>query len=467
MFTQCDKCETVFRLTADALRAAGGQVRCGRCGEVFNALTRIAEDAGDFTQGESSLTLESRADEILHSADPTVSVVPEEAGEYDVARLQVLEPSHPEGSSTVDARGSGDSRVQDTSGSHTQGASDSNVEGSGDSSLEFTLPAGELDRVFVETTPNLLKVLAEAHRFDRQTSPMPGATAESTSSEPASPPATALLPGVSPATAAPVLPAAAEPTLVPELPTAELSPAAPRLPSAADAPAALQLPAAPESLAVPSLPIAPHNPGSARLPVARISGLEVSESVRREMMASFSHAELPVINRPRRRLPAWGWACTSVLLGALLAAQLIAANADWLMTHTPLLGNATTGPSLSAYQLRQWGVTGDPGAQGSLRVRATILNTAAQLEPYPLLRVTLANRFGTRIAERAFEPSEYLAKAVAHLLAPGERVDATLDIVDPGKEAEGFEIDVCVRGYDKKITCAGDTPTAAAPQARQ
>src|SRR6267378_4424879 len=44
VYTQCSKCETVFRLSAEALRAAGGQVRCGRCGEVFNALARLAED---------------------------------------------------------------------------------------------------------------------------------------------------------------------------------------------------------------------------------------------------------------------------------------------------------------------------------------------------------------------------------------------------------------------------------------
>jgi hypothetical protein len=48
------------------------------------------------------------------------------------------------------------------------------------------------------------------------------------------------------------------------------------------------------------------------------------------------------------------------------------------------------------------------------------------------------------------------------MLSPGERVDATLDILDPGKEAEGFEIDVCVRGSDRHIQCAGDAGTAAA-----
>ncbi len=91
-----------------------------------------------------------------------------------------------------------------------------------------------------------------------------------------------------------------------------------------------------------------------------------------------------------------------------------------------------------------------------MRVRASIMNTAAQLEPYPLLRVTLANRFGSMVGTRDFEPGEYLGKPTAKLLAPGERVDATMDILDPGKSAEGFEIDVCLRAADRRVACAND-----------
>jgi hypothetical protein len=47
------------------------------------------------------------------------------------------------------------------------------------------------------------------------------------------------------------------------------------------------------------------------------------------------------------------------------------------------------------------------------------------------------------------------------MLAPGERADATLDILDPGKDAEGFEIDVCLRGVNGKISCAGDVAAQA------
>jgi hypothetical protein len=191
--------------------------------------------------------------------------------------------------------------------------------------------------------------------------------------------------------------------------------------------------------------------------------LEVSEDVRQEMLANYAHAELPDINEPRRQMPFAAWVGAAVILAALLAFQVIRANGTWLAAHAPLLsGSAGLGANLSAYQLRQWGVTGDPAAQGTLRVRASIMNTAAQLQPYPLLRVSLANRFGTRVGQREFEAAEYLGKPTAHMLAPGERVDATLDILDPGKDAEGFEIDVCVRGSDKKVVCAGDDAVAGA-----
>jgi hypothetical protein len=161
-----------------------------------------------------------------------------------------------------------------------------------------------------------------------------------------------------------------------------------------------------------------------------------------------------------------------VVLTMLLSAQMVHENREWLAARGPLgaslralyskLGAALPAPAnLSSYQLRQWGVTGDPGANGTLRVRASILNTANQLQPYPLLRVTLANRFGNRIGARDFEPAEYLGKAPNRMLGAGERVDATLDILDPGKNAEGFEIDVCLRGADRRIACANDAAAQA------
>jgi hypothetical protein len=211
-------------------------------------------------------------------------------------------------------------------------------------------------------------------------------------------------------------------------------------------------------------------------------GFEVAEDVRRDMLAEFEqHIGTPSLlrnsgrgNAQRRALILWlGAAVVSALL---LAAQIMPQDREWLAAHAhgPLgtvlralygaLGAPLPAPgNLTTYELRQWGVTGDPDANGTLRVRASILNTAAQLQPYPLLRVTLADRFGKNIGRRDFEPSEYLGRPTAKLLTPGERVDATLAILDPGKDAEGFEIDVCLRGADQRISCANDV----APQAKR
>ena len=210
---------------------------------------------------------------------------------------------------------------------------------------------------------------------------------------------------------------------------------------------------------------------------ARAHGLDVAEHVRRDVLAGMMQRRFDDSAAPPQSTTAhWAWGAAAALLALLLLFQLLHENREWLAVHAPMRGalrglygamgvSVTTPANLGSYQLRQWGVTGDPNAVGTLRVRASILNTAPQLQPYPLLRVTLANRFGTRIGTRDFEPSEYLGKPTVRMMAPGERADAILDILDPGKDAEGFEIDVCLRGADRQISCTADAaPQAAAPR---
>ncbi len=433
MFTQCDKCETIFRLSALALRTAGGQVRCGRCGEVFNALTRLAEDATGFNQGESPLDLEARADEILHTVEPYAPIETPADGGGDIARLEVIET--PADSDGDIARLEVMEPLDD--------------EAMPEGSLEFTLPPGELDRVFIETTPSVMQLLAaERLRGARGAGPPTAAAPLDAASAAATPPNATRL-AAPPIAEAP--PAAASGAASPRPKPAPASGAASPRPKPAPAVDATgQTGSAP----MPSDPIAAATPG------VRITGFEVSEDVRQEMLSGFAHAELPQINAPQRRLPALVWAAAAVLLALVLAGQLLLRNREWLSAHVPGLSDGAPA-ALSAYQLQQWGVTGEPGASGTLRVRATIMNTAAQLQPYPLLRVTLANRFGAPVAERDFEPSEYLGKTSARMLSPGERANATLDILDPGKDAEGFEIDLCLRAADAQLRCAGDAATRA------
>ena len=48
MFTQCPKCKSIFRVYAEQLAQAHGQVRCGICDHGFNALDSLTEHLGNF-----------------------------------------------------------------------------------------------------------------------------------------------------------------------------------------------------------------------------------------------------------------------------------------------------------------------------------------------------------------------------------------------------------------------------------
>jgi len=43
MYTECSSCHTYFKITSAQLKAADGKVRCGSCGEIFNALDSLVE----------------------------------------------------------------------------------------------------------------------------------------------------------------------------------------------------------------------------------------------------------------------------------------------------------------------------------------------------------------------------------------------------------------------------------------
>jgi predicted Zn finger-like uncharacterized protein len=446
VFTQCSKCETVFKLSADVLRAASGQVRCGNCGEVFNALARLAEDANAFAIGESSYELETRADSILRApAPPNPAPEPDTSEDFgppgvEIARLQILDWNEAD---TIEPTAEDLSPEQD--------------EPLSDPSMEFTLPPGELDRIFVESkkkqaantpaAPPLAPLMAlsvaspppapvDPEEFEVDLDPVP--------TEVRPPPVTKPAPPVTKAAHPAAVPLSAPPKA---RPPAAIAPASPK-------PLALEPPPHPESV----------GPSS--------SAFDVPDAVRFEILSGMESAHpLHELQQPTRTPGLRRWGAAAVAFGLLLTFQIVHHNREYLASHGPFAGllralyaragaPVAAAANLSVYQLRQWGVSGDPAADGTLRVRASILNSAAQLESFPLLRVTLANRFGTSIGAREFEPSEYLGKPTARYMNPGEQVDATMDILDPGKNAEGFEIDVCLRGADRKISCANDATPA-------
>jgi predicted Zn finger-like uncharacterized protein len=373
VFTQCPQCETVFRLSADVLGAAGGQVRCGRCGEVFDALKRLAEEPRMFAIGESTLEQEARAEHILESVDAEPRAPEETAFESfestatEIASLEIQdvnpEDRWEEESPEVDAQAPElDAQAPEVDAQAPEFAPH------GEHSLEFTLPPTELDRIFIEADPD---------------APLPDQAGEAQEN------------------------------------------------SSLGAHAHVHAPAA------------------------------------EDLSAAFLEPERDFAPVTAPRGQRWPWVTAVIILSVLLAGQIVHRNRESLASRGPLgavlrtlylkLGNPLPVPaSLSAYQLRQWGASGDATASGALRVRASILNTSGQMQPFPLLRVTLADRFGAHIGSREFEPAEYLGNPLSRLLSPGERADASVEIQDPGKNAEGFELDVCLRDADGKVHCASD-----------
>jgi hypothetical protein len=115
---------------------------------------------------------------------------------------------------------------------------------------------------------------------------------------------------------------------------------------------------------------------------------------------------------------------------------------------------------ISAYELRQWGAASDPNEANRLMLRASIVNRATYAQPFPLLRLVLQDRFGGTLGMRDIGPADYLPGADARgLLQPGERADAVIRIVDPGTEAVGFELDICLPAAGG-VRCANQIKTA-------
>ncbi len=506
MYTQCFHCETVFQLTADTLRAAGGKVRCGRCGEVFNALARLAEDASAFwTPGEGSPSESTPGDGSPHESTPHESTphesTPHESTPHESTHGEGPRHEWPPGAwspreSTPHESTPHESTPHESTPHESTPHESTPHESTHGEGPRHEWPPGEWSPR--ESTPgdgspheeppheSALEMEARADEILRSPAPnRPAAREPPFDGEdfasgdvevahlqlidnftPWRPETPASPRHLAPTVAAPVPPESAyDDAFEFTLPSGELD----RVfvdPTAARA--------RPSSLAdaAATAPIAQPADQLGESVAERVDGLHVAEHVRRDVLAGLRDQQVEEPRKPAYPAMRLAWGGAAAVLALALLGQMIRENRAWLAAIGPLrgplhsvyeaLGVKVQPPvNLSAYQLRQWGVTGDPSVAGTLRVRASILNTSALLQPYPLLRVTLANRFGTHVGARDFEPGEYLGRPTQRLMTPGERADATLDIHDPGTDAEGFEIDLCLRGPERMIACAADAATQA------
>ena len=410
MYTQCPDCATVFRVTADALRAAQGEVRCGVCSRGFNALENLSERPFEPVP----------ADAEVPSPDDSMTV-------EELPGSENIELS----SEPAAAEEPPDELVEELAGSDEALA------------MEFHGDAADLDRLFVIESP-------ETANFD----PAAVAASLSVSETPANDN------DLDRTDEHPILildeqdePVEPERSVVP---TAQIEPEEPDE----------TLEPVESIILAEEEPARPYGAPRILIPDEMRKRLAEEAAARSAFLSDFGAEES---DEPSRR---WPWAVGVAILLLLLTAQVVHSQRDQLIQKPglgPMIAEAyvlfglplAVATDLSAYELHQWGAASDPNETDRLLLRASIVNRASYAQPYPLLRLALQDRFGATLGVRDIEPRDYLpGSGTPGLLGPGQRADAEIRIVDPGKEAVGFEMDICVPA-NAGVRCANQITTAA------
>ena len=142
----------------------------------------------------------------------------------------------------------------------------------------------------------------------------------------------------------------------------------------------------------------------------------------------------------------------SLILLALLGGQYVYFN-WWELSRNPQLypglqwlceiGGCELAPlrNVEQIELVSRNVYSHPNEAEALMITATMENKAIFAQPYPALRISFTNQQEKVIARREFSPNEYLPQGEdANVLMPsGQTVNLILEVVDPGKDAFGYE----------------------------
>jgi predicted Zn finger-like uncharacterized protein len=479
MFTVCPKCALTLVVTAADLRVAQGYVRCGRCSSVFNALARLTDER---QAAALEQTPAPAAEEPLQEpANPTPRSVPardkdddltDDALEFDPTRTDAADvfvqpPPNPQWAAATGSfkaliagqEAAAEPAPRSEPSSEPAGSSQVDVEIDTDflaSMLQESSEAAGGSTPVRQTTatdpPAPPAVPAETPAPVRRSAARGARAAPAAPSAPATRPAARAAPSATPGAAARAAPKG----------TQAKPPVRHSTPHTRPPQAALRTPAAPSPVRTP--PESTPTTQSARQP----DDFATASSEQTEDGAA------PAADQASGYLPPWlqahAWTIGAILAALLLVVQIInhhrdelAASAHFNRPLTALysaLGvQLTPHWDLHAYDVRQLGATVDPGASGLITVKASIKNSAPVAQPLPLLRVTLQDRFGNRIAARDVAPRFYLPHSMpaSSFLSGGQRIDAEMGFVDPGANAVGFEIDACLPASGGGVACANDT----------
>lgn len=146
------------------------------------------------------------------------------------------------------------------------------------------------------------------------------------------------------------------------------------------------------------------------------------------------------------------WALAAMLALTLSALSLLAERdrlatdarfRPWLAAACERLGcRLPPWQEPQAFRILTRDVRPHPSVPGALLITATFRNDAAWPQAWPRLQLSLQNLDGREVAQRRFDPAEYLGGPPAQpVLGAGQSASLTLEVVDPGREAIAFTFD--------------------------
>jgi hypothetical protein len=174
------------------------------------------------------------------------------------------------------------------------------------------------------------------------------------------------------------------------------------------------------------------------------------------------------VDRPGRSRIRFGMVAGLVLLVLVLTVQAIHQSREALATMPGF--SSTVGQiyrALGKPIQPAWDITGwrfeatkgnAEGEQGELTIYSRLGNKSDSPLPYPLIAISLTDRFEETIGSRILDPAEYLPTDLdpRKLVPPGNTFNAVITIDSTTENATGFKLNVCYRWSDGELRCAID-----------
>ena len=444
MYTSCPECGTVFRITTNDLRLAEGHVRCGHCSATFNAVATLTDEP----PSSAKLVLRPAPEKQIPPADVEATLQDDDTLEFDIPednwssfftgdalsrgrqepviaemRAEPVDVPAEDRESTATPpeppapdvdEDNGQETPDEVGPTSTLGADSSGVNFDDDSDWQALLDEVEDDN---GATDSVYIIEADTP----QDVPDQAIPAGMPWDEPAL---------HSTATPAPL------PADFAANPADDGTVADTTIPGSVDRDGGQQATGAPDELVATDPPF------------------------------TWTPPEPAAATRPGRR---WIYAAGSVLLAMTLITQLLHQRRDELATNPSLteplqrIYGALGIPlwpawDLRAYEVRNYEAVADRSSRGALDILARIAVVGDNPVGLPLVRVTITDRFGESLGSRVFEPDEYLGKnsRPREPVSPGTLIPVEISLKDPGSDAQGFDVDICLMSQRDGMTCQSE-----------